>query len=308
MGHAPVATRHVRVLVTGLEGSVGSTIGPDGALYVAEGAAGRVTRVDPRTGATTVFASGLPQRVNPDLGGAMDVAFLHNKAYVLVSLVGSDIGGSDTVGIYRVDGPHNFTVVADIGAYAIAHPPSTDYFVPSGLQFAMQPYLGRFLVTDGHHNRVYRVSTSGHISVVQAFSDIVPTGLEARGHSVYMAEAGPVPHVAKTGKVVRLRLRHHTSQVIASGARLNVDVELGAGHRLYALSQGDFPEGSDPGSPALPNTGALMRVNRDGTMTPAVKRIDRPTSLEFKGSRAFIVTLGGQVLTVRLGHHHDCDR
>jgi streptogramin lyase len=52
-------------LVTGLEGGSGSTIGPDGALYVTESAAGRITRVDPRTGATTTYASGLPRLTPP---------------------------------------------------------------------------------------------------------------------------------------------------------------------------------------------------------------------------------------------------
>src|SRR5207244_6361328 len=52
----PAATR----LVTGLEGAMGSTIGPDGALYVTEGAAGRISRVDPQTGEKTTFASGMP--------------------------------------------------------------------------------------------------------------------------------------------------------------------------------------------------------------------------------------------------------
>ena len=53
----PTAT----LLATGLEGASGSTIGPDGALYVTEGAAGRISRVDPQTGEITTFASGLPQ-------------------------------------------------------------------------------------------------------------------------------------------------------------------------------------------------------------------------------------------------------
>jgi hypothetical protein len=56
-----------------------------------------------------------------------------------------------------VDGPHRFTVVADIGQFAIDHPPATPFEVASGLQFALEPYRGGFLVTDGHHNRVYRV-------------------------------------------------------------------------------------------------------------------------------------------------------
>ena len=61
---ASAAPRHgdptAHLLVAGLEGGSGSTIGPDGALYVTENAAGRITRVDPRTGATTTYASGLP--------------------------------------------------------------------------------------------------------------------------------------------------------------------------------------------------------------------------------------------------------
>ena len=101
-------------LVTGLQGGSGSTIGPDRALYVTETAAGRIARVDPKTGATTTYASGLPRSII-GLGGAMDIAFIGRTAYVLVTLVGPDVGGSNVVGIYRVDGPNSFTVVADIG-------------------------------------------------------------------------------------------------------------------------------------------------------------------------------------------------
>jgi hypothetical protein len=69
-------------------------------LFVTEGAAGRVSRVDPKTGQVTTFASGLPPFI-VGIGGAMDVAFIGSTAYVLVTLVGPDVGGSDVVGIYR---------------------------------------------------------------------------------------------------------------------------------------------------------------------------------------------------------------
>jgi hypothetical protein len=168
-------------LVTGLEGGSGSTIGPDGALYVTENAAGRITRVDPRTGATTTFASGLPKLIPAaGFGGPVDITFVGRTAYVLVTLVGPDVGGSDVVGLYRVDGPDRFSVVADIGAFSINHPPATDFFVPSGVQYALQAYRGGLLVTDGHHNRVLRVTRGGQINVLIAFDNIVPTGLTAR--------------------------------------------------------------------------------------------------------------------------------
>ena len=284
-------------LVAGLQGGSGSTIGPDGALYVTETAAGRVTRVDPKTGATTTFASGLPKSII-GIGGAMDIAFIGRTAYVLVTLVGPDVGGSDIVGLYRVDGPDSFTVVADIGAFSIVNPPATPFDVPSGVQYALETYRGGFLVTDGHHNRVLRITRDGQVTVLRAFGNIVPTGLEVRGRTIYMAEAGPVPHLPEDGKVVSFGPRSTTVTEVASGSPLLVDVEFGRGRRLYALSQG-VGSGGPAGSPALPNTGALVRVNRDGTFTVVTDGLNQPTSLEFIGKTAYVVTLGGEIWKIK---------
>jgi sugar lactone lactonase YvrE len=301
---ATAAPRHGHAtahrLVAGLQGGSGSTIGPDRALYVTESAAGRITRVDPRTGATTTYASGLPTLI-PEVGfgGPVDVAFLGRTAYALVTLVGPDVGGSDIVGVYRVDGPDSFTVVADIGAFSIANPPETDFFVPSGVQYALQAYRGGLLVTDGHHNRVLRVTRDGQITELRAFGNIVPTGLDVRGRTIYMAEAGPVPHLPEDGRVVAFRPTSPTVRDVAAGGRLLVDVEFGRGHRLYALSQGVFPPGNPEGSPAEPNTGALVKANRDGTFTVLVDRLNQPTSLEFIGKTAYVVTLSGEIWRIK---------
>jgi sugar lactone lactonase YvrE len=240
----------------------------------------------------------------------MDVAFLGRTAYVLVSMVGPDLGGQDVVGIYRVDGPTRVTVVADIGQFALDNPPEPAFFIPSGVQFAMEPYRGGFLVTDGHHNRVYRVTLDGTVRELIAFGDIVPTGLAVRGRTIYMAEAGPVPHLPENGKVVKFGPRSTTATQVASGAPLLVDVEFGRGHRLYALSQGHFTPGNPEGSPADPNTGALLRVNRDGTMTPIAANLDQPTSLEFIRDTAYVVTLGGDILKIDnvSGPHHGASK
>jgi hypothetical protein len=299
----PPAAPTVRRLVTGLEEAQGSALGPGGALYVTAPLSGSIWRVDPRTGAATLFTSGLPAR-NPDpffIGaGVVDVAFLGGTLYALVTGVGSDLepGRGDVVGLYRMDGRNRFTVVADIGAFSIANPPpEPNFFVPTGFQYALEPFRGGFLVTDGHHNRVLYVTRHGAITELVAFGNVVPTGLAASGNTVYVAQAGPIPHVPQTGRVVAFSPRSPAATEIAAGAPLLVDVEFGRGRTLFALSQGVW-HGEFEGAPADPGTGALVRVNGDGTLTTVVGGLDRPTSLEVIGNTGYVVTIAGEVWTV----------
>ena len=143
---------------TGTCGS-GSTIGPDGAIYVTDGQLGRVMRVDRHSGAVSTFAAGLPLlHTPPGIGGPIDIAFVGRTAYVLVANVGPTFGEPDVVqGIYRINRDGTGTPVADIGAWAVMHPPSTPFVLKGGVQYALEPYRGGFAVTDGHHNRVIRV-------------------------------------------------------------------------------------------------------------------------------------------------------
>ena len=297
----PVPSHTAFVLATGLQGPLGSTVGPDGALYVAEGPAGRISRVDPRSGHITTFASGLPQTIPAiGLGGPTDVAFIGKTAYVLVTLVSADVGGNAIDGIYRVDGPNRFTIVADIGTFNEDNQPTIPFPISakSGVLYALHPYSGGFLVTDGHLNRVLQVTLGGKISILIAFDDIVPTGITALGETIYMAEAGPVPHLAQDGKVVAFRPGSSYVAEVASGASLLVDVKFGPDQGLYALSQGPGVPGAPPGSPAQPNSGALVRANRDGTFTFITDELNLPTSLNFIGGYAYIVTLTGDILKI----------
>ena len=284
------------LLAGGLAGGSGSTVGPGGALFVPEPQTGRVLRVDPRTGTVTTFATGLPALIPAvGLGGAMDVAFIGSTAYVLVTLVGSDVGGGDIVGIYRIDGPATHTVVADIGAFSLANPPETSFFVPTGVQYALQTYRGGFLVTDGHHNRVLRVTLDGSVTEWATFGNIVPTGLAVSGNTVYIAQAGPVPHLPQNGRIVAVTPQSLDAALVAAGAPLLVDVEFGRGRTLLGLSQGHFTAGNPEGSPADPDTGTLVQVNGDGTFDVIASGLDRPTSLEVIGNAAYVVTLTGEI-------------
>jgi len=285
------------LLVSGLEGASGSTIGPDGALYIPENAAGRIVRVDPETGEVTEFASGLPKRL-VHTGGIMDVAFLDDTAYALVTLVGDPaIGGEDIAGIYRIDDADSFTIIADIGQYSVDNPPVPAFFIVTGVQYALEVFDGNFLVTDGHHNRVLQVTPDGEITQLIAFDNIVPTGLEvsASTNTIYMTEAGTVPHLPENGKLMAFEPGASTATEIAAGARLLVDVEYGCCGTLYALAQGEFKEGNPEGSPAEPDTGSLVKANRDGTFTVLMDGLNQPTSLEIIGDIAYVITLNGEI-------------
>jgi len=295
--------RHLASFGSGL-GS-GSTVGPDGALYVTDGVNGNVDRIDRRTGAVSVYASGLPPKVL-GIGGAMDVAFIGRQAYALVTMVGGDIVGGPhlgdaVVGIYRLDSGGHPTPVADIGAWSVAHPPIPGFFITTGVQYALTAYRGGFLVTDGHHNRVLRVTLDGAIREVATFADLVPTGLEVAGNRVWITQAGPVPHVPQTGRILALDGDGGATEV-ARGASLMVDVELGPRQQLYGLSQGQW-DGVMEGSPALPNTGRLVTVEK-GALVPVADAggaplvLDRPTSLELVGHSAYVVSLTGDVYEV----------
>jgi sugar lactone lactonase YvrE len=303
--HGPAVTELATFAAPGCTGTCGSgsTIGPDGALYVTDGQTGRVLRVDTRSGAVTTFAAGLPlMNTPPGIGGAIDVAFVGPTAYVLVANVGAFFGDpGEIAGIYRVRRNGSAVPMADIGAWAEDNPPDTEFVLPGGVQYAIEPYLGGFAVTDGHHNRVIYVRYDGRVRELLAVGNVVPTGLAAAGLTLFMGQAGAVPHLPRDGKVVAITPWSKAPVKIASGAPLVVDVEFGPDRRLYALAQGIWtlpPLPENAGAPASANTGTLTRVDHHGRLTPVAGPLDRPTSVAFSRRSAFVVTLTGKVLRI----------
>jgi hypothetical protein len=246
----------------------------------------------------TTYWDGLPSRLPfLPIGGVVDVAFLDGVAYALATMVGPDLGGSETVGIYRMEGPSSYSVIADIGTFSMENLPDTDWFIPTGVQYAMETFRGGFLVTDGHHNRVLWVSWDGDIWELNTFDNVVPTGLEVHGKTVFMAELGPAPNNPEDGKVVAFEPKSLTPWDVVSGVRMMVDVEFGLGRTLYALGQGMW-DGAFAGSPADPYTGSLVEVNADGSFTEVAGGLNQPTSLEFIGNTAYIVSLAGEIWVI----------
>ena len=290
----------------------GSTIGPDGALYVTDGSAGEVLRIDRRSGRVSTYATGLPPKAfqGQEIGGPVDVAFMGRTAYVLVTLVNGLIFGEPfdngdpnaKNGLYRIERDGTPTLIADLGQWSADHPPQPAFFVDTGVQFALQPYGGGFLVTDGHHNRLLWVSQQGSIHEIAAFENVVPTGLETIASIVFVSRLGPIPHTPEDGKILAAGPGWGPFEV-ASGASMLVDVEWGPRGRLYGLSQGQW-DGVGEGSRAQPNTGRLVVVGRHGKLTPVVDGrgqelvLDRPVSVEFVGNTAYVVSVTGDVYRV----------
>ena len=176
----------------------------------------------------------------------------------------------------------------------MSHPPSTKFFIPTGVQYALETYRGGFLVTDGHHNRVLRVTLDGEITELITFGNIVPTGLEVRGDTIYMAQAGPVPHLPENGKVVSFDPKSTTATEVASGGRLLVDVEFGRG-APSSRSRRASSRSATPRARRRCRTGQLLQVNADGTFSVVAEGLNQPTSLEMIGNTAYVVTLGGEI-------------
>ena len=74
---------------------------------------------------------------------------------------------------------------------------------------------------------------------------------------------------------------------------------------LYEILQG-FWDGPWEGAPAQSNTGALVRVNPDGTFTILKDGLNQPTSLEILGNTAYVVSLAGEVWTIETSTVRPC--
>jgi hypothetical protein len=305
------------LLASGLAGTIGGTVGPDGALYVPQFALGEITRIDPKTGAMTTFASGFPPPAIPGVpGGVFDVAFVGDTAYALVTLVDApeflnDVGLPDTGlnGIYRIDDPASPTLLADLGDFSRNSPPPPlfFYFLPEGVQYALEPVEDGLLVTDGHHNRILHVDFSGGVSTIKQYGNVVPSGLDVFRGQVFLAETGAITgspgSYEEIGEVTAFDLGDPMDAgPVAGGISMAVDVQSGPGDSLYALSQGTWDptlDESAAGAPALPGTGQLLRINRGGSTSVLLDGIDLPTSLHVAGGIAYVVTLSGDVWKIR---------
>ncbi|HXK34000.1 MAG TPA: ScyD/ScyE family protein [Dehalococcoidia bacterium] len=306
------------VLASGLVTQGGSVLGPDGALYVAEQGSGgdteltappgaglegvdirfgltaQITRIDTATGEKSVAAAGLPSVTfdGEPAGGPIDVAFLDGDLHYLTTGSADALGATDWPnGVYRVEDDGSSTLVANISEFNNDNPVDFEDAMPGGNPFAFDVRGDGFIVTDGNYNRVLRVDGDGTISILAAFGNVVPTGLEASSGPILMTQLGPFPHDPADGKVVQIGFPSGSVSELASGFSQLIDVQVGPNGNIYVLQFGDQPESpeSEEGPP-----GRLL-ILQNGQLLPLVEDVIIPVSLNISGDTAFITSLTGSV-------------
>lgn len=214
----------------------GVVVQPGGALLVADGSSGRIVRIDPRTGARSVFARGL--------GSVFDLKYGPGGLYaVTATQVVRFAGGTRTTLVRGLKDPFGLAVAPDGTIYVaeqtrdrvLRFDPVTRARSVVAQEGLDQPLglalLGdRLLVADSHHHRIAAVGEGGTLEpVVEGLA--LPVNVTVAGGAVYAVDH--VEH-GRPGRLVRLA-PDGTKTVIRTNVRSLSGVAVRGG-TLYVSS------------------------------------------------------------------------
>ncbi len=249
----------VEVVAAGLTNPRGFAWSADGSLYLALAGSGGDTRIEVAEGATfeiglsssvatvadgcaTPVASGLVSAhwVEPGwVWGAMDVAFLADELYVLVSGAGpSWLSPSSFSGVFRLNDDSTMTLVADVTNWLPDNPPA---FIPpdygsDGSLFDLEAAGDALLLSEAVGGQLLRVTPAGEITTVADLSEghMVPTGVAVDGEgNAYVGFETTPPWPDGASKVVKVTPDGMVSDQW-TGLTAVTDVAMGPDGTLYA--------------------------------------------------------------------------
>jgi sugar lactone lactonase YvrE len=190
--------------------------------------------------------------------------------------------------IFRVNTDGTKTTVANLSAFIKAHPvahPDANDFEPDGTWYSMVDVQDVLYITEPNHQEVDRVTLDGKITRVIDLSTLFvppsnwqgPTSMVYHNGNFYFGVLGTFPVNPGTQKIYQLTLSGHVS-VVASGLTAVLGIAFDSQGRLYALET-DTVAGF-PG-PSAANSGQVVRVNANGTLTTIASGLNFPTAMTF---------------------------
>src|SRR5215212_6431095 len=303
------------VLANGLDSPRGFTWGPDGTLYLAvagrggddllpapgftihNGLTSSVATV--ADGCTTPVVQGLVSTFWEAPGwlwGAMDVTFLNDELYVLVSGAGPAWASpSSRSGVFRINDDGTMTLVGDISSWLPEHPPQAappemSPENPDGSLFDLEATSDALLLSEAVNGLIIEVTPEGEISLLADLSaqHPVPTGIavDAEDNAYVTFETTP-PYGEASTKVVKITPDGTVSDAWTGLTRV-ADLEFGPDGKLYAA---ELSTGNTETAPFVhPNTGQIVRQSGPDSLEVVAEGLDFPVGLGFGPDGALYVS------------------
>lgn len=269
------------------------------------GYTGRISRVDKR-GNVTVVADGLPSTgsnrlIGGDRLGPEGVAFKGRRLFTMIGGAGCSAGHpSEPNGVYEIFRDGSFVPRADLSTVLReaedSKSPADGDFEPDGTWFNLVREFGAFYSTEPNHGLLVRIDDDGTVSRV---ADLIGAVRAQDGDGDYtyaaLVRRGGAFYVGTLGRIDRdfassiYRVSRDGSRVerVATGLHGVLGVAFDEDGRMYALettASGVAPPLSDP------TVGRLVRIERDGALTPLVTGLAFPTALIGGPDGAFYIS------------------
>ena len=233
--------------------------------------------------------------------GAAAVAFRDGRLYVMVNGGGCAEGHpSEPNGLYRALGDGAWSPRVDLGALLRvtedSKSPLDGDFEPDGTWFNLVRAFGAFWTTEPNHGVLVRIDDDGTASVAADLlgavraqdgdGDYTYAALARRGKYFYVGTLGRIDQDF-AGAIYRVSRDGAQVTRVASGLHGVLGIAFDDRGRMYALettAAGVAPPLSDP------TAGRLVRIERDGTLTPLVTGLAFPSALAAGPDGAFYVS------------------